>query len=255
MARSPWERIVLVGASATAGFTESEPLGGTNTPLYSLSRYVDAALSAPHEPVRNLAHAMFFLNPESVGRHQIDEALKASPTLVVGIDFLFWFCYGEGPADVERLRRFETGLKLLETVQCPLILGDIPDASGASNDMLHPDQIPSAETMSSANRRLREWAATRRQVVIVSVSEFMRAVLDNRAITIRGHTLPEGKTRILLQSDKLHPSPHGAAVLALLVLHAFQSTRPGASADEVRWDPKEVFRRGSNPAPGARTSG
>src|SRR5206468_11377966 len=131
------------------------------------------------------------------------QALMSKPTLVVGIDFLFWFCYGEGPTDKDRMQRFEQGLKLLETVQCPLVLGDIPDASGASNDMLPADQIPSAETMSAANRRLKQWAATRRQIVIVSLSGFMRSAMANQALTIHGHTVPEGKTRDLLQSDKL----------------------------------------------------
>jgi len=249
-AKPPWGRIVMVGASASAGFTESEPLGGPTTPQYRLSRYLDAALLAPHEPVQNLAHTMFFANAEAAGRDQIDRALKARPTLVIGIDFLFWFCYGDGPTDKDRLQRFEKGLKLLEAVQCPLVLGDIPDASGASNDMLPADQIPSLEAMSAANRRLKEWAATRRQVVIVSLSGFMRAAMVDKALTIRGYKLPQGQTRILLQSDKLHPSPPGCAVLALAILDAFQSTRPASSAADVRWDPKEVFRLAFNPQQG-----
>ena len=191
-AKPPWGRIVMVGASASAGFTESEPLGGPKTPQYSLSRYLDAALLVAHEPVQNLANTMFFIQPEAAGRYQIDEAIKARPTLVIAIDFLFWFCYGEGPTEKDRLLRFEKGLKLLEAVQCPLILGDIPDASGASNDMLPADQIPSAETMSAANRRLKQWAATRRRVILVSLSGFMRSAMANQALTIHGHTVPEG---------------------------------------------------------------
>src|SRR5437660_2169066 len=243
-AKPTWGRIVMVGASATAGFTESEPLGGPTTPQYRLSRYVDAALLAPHEPVQNFGDRLFFVQPDAAGRYQIEQALKAKPTLLVGIDFLFWFCYGDGPTDKDRLQRFENGLKLLEAVPCPLVLGDIPDASGASNDMLPADQIPSAETMSAANRRLKQWAATRRQVVIVSLSGFMRTAMANQALTIHGHTVPEGKTRDLLQSDKLHPSALGSAVLALAILDALQSTRPAHSAAEVRWNPKEVFRLG-----------
>jgi len=238
----------MVGASATAGFTESEPLGGPKTEQYRLSRYLDAALLVAHEPVQNLANAMFFIQPEAAGRYQIDQALHARPTLVIGIDFLFWFCYGEGPTDKDRLQRFEKGLKLLEVVQCPLVLGDIPDASGASNDMLPADQIPSAETMSAANRRLKEWAAARRKVVIVSLSGFMRTAMANQALAIHGHTVPEGKTLALLQSDRLHPSAFGSAVLALAILDAFQSTRPAHFAAEVRWDPKEVFRLDLNPS-------
>src|SRR5205823_5910130 len=106
-AKPPWGRIVMIGASATAGFTESEPLGGPTTPQYRLSRYVDAALLAPHEPVQTLAHTMFFMDAEATGRDQIDRALKARPTLVVGVDFLFWFCYGDGPTEKDRLQRFE----------------------------------------------------------------------------------------------------------------------------------------------------
>ena len=101
--------------------------------------------------------------------------------------------------------------------------------------------------MSAANRRLKEWAARRPHVVIVSLSGFMRAALANQALTLHGHTLEEGKTRMLLQSDKLHPSPPGCAVLALAVLDAFESGRPAASAGEVRWDPKDVFRLAFKP--------
>src|SRR5256886_11752087 len=80
-AKPPWERIVMVGASATAGFTESEPLGGPTTPQYRLSRYLDAAVLVRHEPVQNLAHTMFFVDAQATGRDQIDRALQARPTL------------------------------------------------------------------------------------------------------------------------------------------------------------------------------
>lgn len=243
-ATPPCGRIVMVGASASAGFTESEPFGGPKSLQHRLSTYLDAALFAAHEPVQNLANSMFFLQPEAAGRYQIDLALKARPTLVVGIDFLFWFCYGEDPTEKERLQRFQKGLKLLETVQCPLVLGDIPDASGASNDMLPADQIPSIETMSTANRRLKEWAAGRRQVVIVSLSGFMRTAMADQALTIHGHTVPAGKTRELLQSDRLHPSALGSAVLALAILDVVQSKWPTPSTGEIRWNPKEVLRLG-----------
>jgi len=233
----------MIGASVTAGFTASEPLGGTNTPLYSLSRYVDAALMVPHEPVRNLGNAFFFFQPQLFAQQQLTQALTNRPTLIIGMDFLFWFCYGEGSTDEERLQRFDQGLKLLEKVDCPLVVGDIPDASDAVNRMLQPEQMPSLKAIAAANLRLKEWAAGRRQVVIVGLSEFMRNVLANRAITIRDFVLPDGQTRILLQEDKLHSSPPGCAVLALAVLNAFQSTRSGTHAEEFRRDPKEIFRR------------
>ncbi len=237
---SPWERVVMIGASVSAGFTASEPLGGPSTPQFRLSRYVDAALLVPHEPVQNLGNSFFFVQPELLGRQQIESALKAKPTLVLGVDFLFWFCYGAGDTHEQRLERFENALKMLEAIKCPLVLGDIPDASAAGDGMLRPEQIPGTNTMAAANQRLNKWAATRPNVVILRLSQFMRTVMANQALTIHDHKLPEGKTRVLLQNDKLHPSPHGCAVVALATLDALQSKQAFPSAD-IRWDPREIY--------------
>jgi len=245
---SPWQRIVMIGASATAGFTAAEPLGGTNTANHALSRYVDAALKVSHEPVLNLGNAFFFLQPESIGQQQITRALTNRPTLVVGLDFPFWFCYGEGETDEERLARFDAGLKLLEKISCPLVIGNLPDASAAVNKMLRPDQMPSLKAIAAANLRLKTWAANRGQVAVVELSEFMRKATANLAISISDYTLQEGQTRMLLQNDTLHPSPPGCAVLALAVLDAYQATRAGTSAGEFLRDPKEIFRQASKPS-------
>lgn len=241
-ATSPYARIVTVGASVTAGFTESEPLGGPTTMQLRLSRYLDAALLVPHEPVKNLGNTFLFLQPNLLARQQIEQAQNHRPTLLIGLDFLFWFLYGEGKTDADRLKRFEQGLKLLEAVECPLVLGDIPDASAAVNGMLRPEQIPGTNAITAANRRLVEWAEGRNQVAIVKLSEFMRNALANHAIKLRGHTLPAGQTRRLLQADLLHASPHGCAALALAALEAVQTTRPKGTPNELRRDPNEVYR-------------
>src|SRR6266436_6683392 len=97
--KGPWSRIVMIGASASAGFYESEPFGGPTTSKLRLNRYLDAALQTSHEPVRNFSSAMFFMQPEGQGQSQSERALQSKPSLVVGLDFLFWFCYGDGPTD------------------------------------------------------------------------------------------------------------------------------------------------------------
>lgn len=252
--QSPWQRIVMIGASATAGFTASEPFGGTNTPMYALNRYVDAALMVSHEPVQNLGNAFFFFQPQLVGQQQIARALTNNPTLIIGLDFPFWFCYGEGDTDEARLQRFEQGLRLLETIPCLLVIGDIPDASAAVNKMLRPDQMPSLQAIARANERLRAWVAGRRNVGLVALSDFMRNALANRPITIRDYTLPEGQTRILIQNDALHPSPPGCSVLALAVLEAYQATRPAAQTVEFVRDPRAIYRKVSKPSVTAGTS-
>ena len=254
---SPWQRIILIGASATAGFTESEPFGGTNTAHLSLARYVDAALRASHQPVRNFASALFFLFPDAEGPKEIREAVKVKPTLVVGLDFLFWFCYGDTGGETQRLHHLDEGLKLLDSLPCPLVVGDIPDASAAIGTMLRAEQVPTAETLAAANKSLRAWAARHQNVVIVHLSNFMRDAMANQAITIHGHTLARGRTRALLQPDKLHPTPMGCAMLALAILDAVQSRNSAASEQDVIWDAREVCRLGyelnfpaeSNPTP------
>ena len=232
---------MVIGASASAGFTETEPLGGPHTPQFQLSRYLDAALLTPHEPIRNFANTFFFMQPLAAGRHQLQQAFEAKPAVLIGLDFLFWFCYGQG-SETERLKRFEQGLKLLEPVTCPLVLGDIPDASGASNRMLSPEEIPSPETLAAANRRLREWGAKRHDVTLVPLASIMRSATLGQALIIHGITVPEGKSRALLQEDRLHPSTLGAAMLALATFDALVSSHKSHKATEVLWDPQAVLR-------------
>jgi hypothetical protein len=243
---SPWSRIVMIGASASAGFTLIEPLGGARTAQCRLSHYVDAALAAPHEPVRNLANPMFFMNPEGSGRTQAVQAVQERPSLVLAVDFLFWFCYGHARSEAERLQRVERALKLLEPFSCPLVLGDIPDASYATNTgIIVPAQVPAAETREAANRRLREWAAARPQVAIMPLSDFMRIAMANQAFSLRGQVVvPAGQTRELLQLDQLHPRPQGAAALALGLLDAYLSKHAETPGTEVRWDPALVLKAG-----------
>ena len=244
-AESPWSRVVVIGASASAGFTLSEPFGGTNTARCKLNLYLDAAITAPHAPVKNLASALMFLNPESFGPMQIEAATNARPTLVIALDFLFWFCYGDGRTDAERAQRFETGLKLLEQIPGPLVVGDIPDASAAvQTGIISAAQVPGETARQAANQRLNSWAATHPQGAIVPLAEFMRATMANQAVSLHGQTLPAGKTRALLQADQLHPTPRGAVMLTFGILDALTAKHPEFSTNAICWDREPVYRSG-----------
>jgi hypothetical protein len=199
--------------------------------------------------VKNFATALLFLSPDALAAQEIEAATNSRPTLVVGVDFLFWFCYGDGPTDADRARHFEAGLKLLERIPCPLVVGDIPDASSATNTgIISVAQVPSETARRAANARLKQWAAARPQVAVVPLAEFMRAVKTNAAIKLRNGSLPAGKTRALLQADGLHPNPRGAAVLSLGILDALTKSQKRFSAAAVDWNPDEVFQRGSKQA-------
>ncbi|MFO1475777.1 MAG: hypothetical protein U1F98_03890 [Verrucomicrobiota bacterium] len=241
-----FNRVAMIGASATAGFTVSEPLGGPKTDRLRLDRYWDAALDFPHGPARNFAHALFFLQPEPAGKQEVDQALALHPTLVVATDFLFWFCYGEGRTDADRLKRFEGGLKLLDNFDCPIVVGDLPDASATVNIMLLPEQMPSPKALAAANTRLKSWAASRKSVFILPLSQFMSRAVSNLSLTVHGQHIPADKTRAILQDDRLHPTQAGAAVLALAIIDLLQSAQPEQFAGTVNWDRDSVLKAGSS---------
>jgi hypothetical protein len=244
-ADTAWSRVVVIGASASGGFVLSEPFGGTNTTNCKLHYYLDAAINAPHAPVKNFGTAMFFLSPDGLAAQEVQSATNARPTLVVAVDFLFWFCYGEEASDAERAQHLEYGLNQLDQIRCPLIIGDIPDASSATNSgIIGSEQVPTEPARRAANQRIRQWAAAHPRVTVVSLAEFMRAVKSNQAIKLHDLTLPAGSTRKLLQADGLHPTPRGAAVLALGIWDAYLKAHPKISPQEINWSPEKVFRSG-----------
>jgi hypothetical protein len=245
---SPCDHIVLIGASVTHGFIASEPFGGTETVRYNLSRYLDAALQLPHGPISNFGNSLFFMQVDSLGEQQIQMALDAKPTLVVGIDFLFWFCYGKGFDEQGRLQHLYQGLELLDAMHCPLIIGDIPDVSAAANGMLSIDEIPSSETLAAANRRLKQWAAKHSAVVVVPLAKIIKTAMADQALAVHSFIVPPGKTRALIQNDKLHPTPRGCAVLAVAILDAFQASQPGLDESDVRWNVETVFHTALEPS-------
>ncbi|HEY5346505.1 MAG TPA: hypothetical protein VIK62_09205 [Verrucomicrobiae bacterium] len=252
-AESPWARVVMIGASASAGFVLDEPLGGAETTRCKLNYYLDAAITKPHAPVKNFGSALMFLNPEAFAPLQVEAATNNHPTLVIGVDFLFWFCYGDGNSDAARAARFETGLKLLEQIHCPLVVGDIPDASSATNTgIISVDMVPSEAARRAANARLKIWAKAHPQVVVMPLAKLMRDIMANATLTLHGQTLPAGKTRALLQADQLHPNPHGAAVLTLGILDALTAKETKFPAAEIRWNSEEVFRLGCQAADDSR---
>ena len=242
---SPWNKIVVIGASASAGFVVYEPFGGTNTTNRKLRFYLDAAIAVPHPPLQDFSTALLFLNPVDGSQGQVKSALAARPTLVIGVDFLFWSCYGDGLSDDGRLRRFNDGLKLLERFKCPVVVGDIPDVSSATNTgIISAEQVPNAAVLAQVNERLHAWAARHPQVVIVPLAKFIQNVAANKTIVVHGLVFPEGKTRTLMQGDRLHPTPRGAALLALGILDALVSHEPEFPAKDIRWNQKQVFQLG-----------
>ncbi|MCZ6598350.1 MAG: SGNH/GDSL hydrolase family protein, partial [Planctomycetota bacterium] len=216
--RSPLERIVVVGASVSDGFGLERKVGGR----LDLAGVLDIAVRVEHARVQNLSSQLLFVSPEAGGAGMLEKALAAEPTLVVGIDFLFWFAYGL-ILEEERLDLFETGLEMLADVPCPLLVGDLPDMSPAVRSpvpMITWRHVPSSETLKKLNARLSEWAAESPDRVVVPLSKFLHRVQAGEEIELRGNAWKDYEQHRFLQPDLLHPTVEGTAALATLVLDA-----------------------------------
>ena len=84
---SLFERVAVIGASASAGFGLEVRLGGV----------VEAALGERVVEVLDAGDSFFFTSPVSRGQAAVDKALAFEPTLVPAPDFPFWFAYGARP--------------------------------------------------------------------------------------------------------------------------------------------------------------
>jgi len=163
---------------------------------------------------------MMFLNAEAIGGVQVQRALEVDPTLVVGVDFLFWYFYGDGKTTAGRLARLEGGLAELERFDCKVVVGDLPYMVKAAGGMIPWPMMPDAEGFAPANARIIEWAAARDNVVLVSLAE-VHGQLDAGEAYARGtFTWDPDTDGRLLQLDELHPNMPGTGALAIEILAA-----------------------------------
>lgn len=242
----PLGRPVIVGASASAGFGSQVTASDGKTYLADMNAVYDAAVLAGHDDPEFLADAAFFLDARASVRRQLDAAIKAEPSVVVGFDFLFWSVYSPPPAQIaggaETARREAVRgvLRDLEVFSCPLMLGDIPDMRGAIGSMLAASQVPPPDELAALNDILHTWAATRPNVVIVPLSQLNQAAMGGPPLTVGGVIYAGDSAAQLLQADHLHPTTEGLVVMFLAGLEAMQS-RGIIKSDEYANDPARVL--------------
>lgn len=236
------ERVATIGASATAGFgtyfwryENGEPVRDSTT----LARFLRAA-SDEQLVVTDLGTAQFFSNPAGIGSQLVTRAIRSRPDLVIGIDFLFWFCYGSVGIEARRMQTPEArmamldeGLGLLDQVveaKIPLLIGDIPDMSAAGGGILKRSQVPPEAVRLAANERIEEWVAARPMVEIFSLDRLQTLLASEEPIEVDGVRLEDDERARLLQSDRLHPTLGGLSVIIaeidrMLALHPFVGPR------------------------------
>lgn len=208
-------RLGVVGASISAGYGSRFALGD------ALKLVVGAPLT-----IDDGADLLTFMSHEDATRKGLRRALAEKPDAVVGLDVLFWFVYGARFPDGDaRLASLEEGLLMLESVEVPLFIGDLPRITDAQMAMLPPSAIPSQADLDRVNARIRSWAKERERVHVLPVVDWMKALRAGDKVL-----LPEGEKTFavdrILHADRLHLSRPGVLVAAALV--AQELARAGA---------------------------
>ncbi len=163
--------------------------------------------------------------------------MKRKPSMVVGLDFLFWYFYGAPLDGKERFLRLEKGLGELDKLHNTyIVIGDIPDMHGADPNMLSEAQIPEKEMIEEANKRIAEWAKGKKNVVIVPLAEWVKK-LKAKGIELapepweKGEKVKIGPREALLQ-DRLHPSCAGAVAVAIKLVRFIRKKVKGIGAKD-----------------------
>ncbi|HZN41608.1 MAG TPA: hypothetical protein VFD82_22575 [Planctomycetota bacterium] len=234
-------RVHVIGASMSGGFRDG-PLTGAKehgesvSMQHLLKQWVgDQAKATTHNTGAMMA---MFTNAPKIGKDQIEDALKANPDIVVGIDFPFWFAYGFVGGEEEKAReaKFDEGLALIEKLRMPVLLGDLPDMQGAQKRMLSPAQIPSPEVLSKLNAKLRGFVAAHKNMRLVPVSTFVAGMKGKDAtLPLADGPLPLAPGA-LLQEDRLHPTRLGMALLCFWLQDPLRELFPADHAlSKQKW--------------------
>lgn len=242
--------MAVIGASVSAGFR----LDGNTDPFSAsklqLADVVAASLQVPNEGLANHATQGFFMNPGAVAKRTLKALAEEKPTAVIALDYLFWFAYGEKPEE-KRLPAVEGALAGLATLSCPILLGDLPDMTAASQvpdpvfgrPMLMPVMLPHVETLKKANEAIRAFAKEHANVVLVPLADLTVKLASDAEFSVRGNRYPKGSLDRLMQKDRLHPTLEGTCAVWVAALDAWLAASKDLPASAFECDVQKLLAR------------
>lgn len=247
------DRIALIGASVTWGAGNFVPIPLEthihNEPV-DLADVLGSTLTCDHEIVVSGGDLGFFRAPMGRGAEQAAAAEAAEPTLVLALDFLFWYGYGYRGADgtphdgtASRLALLERGLKELDRFDCPVLVFDFPDMSPAADIILSRSQIPSPDARAALNARLAEWAGERDNVRILPLADTVEAIRADKGFTIDDLAWPAGSADRFILPDRLHPTTEGTIALTQMALRTLDADSERFGSEDYLRDPEAVRSR------------
>ena len=142
-----------------------------------------------------------------------------------------------------RMEKLNFALNLLEQLNVPVVVGNLPDVRNAIGKMLSNNQVPSKESLDELNKRIHSWGNEHDNVSIIDVFTLWNKVLHDEEIVLLEHTWPAGSREKLLQKDMLHTTFEGTVAASLLVAEA-------TKIDCVETDPKSYYGKSSSKCEG-----
>ncbi|MDP7008080.1 MAG: hypothetical protein QGI78_00750 [Phycisphaerales bacterium] len=237
-------RVVVTGASVSSGFGVTTPpiKGDFGAYPINMKHIMEGVISSEHEEVKFFGDLLFFKRSKANAKAYIKKIKEYKPTLIVGVDFLFWFGHGTPPdgTDVStyRMEKLNFALDLLGELKVPIIIGDLPNVRSAIGKMLSANQVPSKELLLLLNKRIHEWGEAHPNVTVVDVFDLSNKLMNDEAITFLGHTWPAGSQSKLLQQDMLHTTFEGTVAASMMVAEEI-------NVGCIETDPKLIMKNAS----------
>ncbi|MCA8956468.1 MAG: hypothetical protein KDC87_10370 [Planctomycetes bacterium] len=178
---------------------------------------------------------IFYRNQDSVVGRQLRLAVEVRKCrLVVGLDLLVWFGFGdiERPrtklsaaqqaefAAARRLALQQRAFALLDkhlaastATKTVFVIGDYPDLTKANPILLRPHQRPTAAVLAELNKRFHEFAAKRDRILVFPMNRLLSSAVRHQLELRVGDKSRKLRDEDTLQFDNIHPNKVGLAVL------------------------------------------
>ena len=255
-------RIAVIGASMSDGFgvrvSTTLADGKKISEGVNLSELVKVACKDPSVVVSNYTSSMYFMNPARTAKSSATRACgdnaQEMPTCVLAVDWLFWNGYGVSnvrgeklSSDTERMELLDNALACLEPMcaaNIPIVLGDFPDMHSAiGGGMISAPMVPSVECLAALNARVAQWALTKKNVCVVSLSKLTQDLLQKKSIHAAGREWDAQTLGPLLQKDRLHPTFAGTVTVLAAALDALDTKTDNAARKGFEIDPAVLRER------------
>jgi len=236
----PLANIAVIGASVSAGFGIGASLLGGGVTMADVAQ---ASIRVNHAAPRNLSSTLVYLNPTGYMDRTMASLVQNPPSSLIAVDYLFWAVHGI-KSEAERKQQLDAALAGLERLNCPILIGDLPDVTAAASGPLapiSPAMVPSMALREAANTRIRDWAKARRNVTLVPLAELMKNVTSGAALRVRGNDWKPIDVQRMMQPDRLHPTAEGLVTIWIASVDEWLRNDSNVQASEFELSPTALL--------------